>query len=78
MQLRTLSDEGVSDLGDPALAALVDADRFGVVQRLFALADIDLRRLQSSVRGVILKDPHAFPVVLSISLSGLCALGRGQ
>ncbi|XP_040820813.1 gasdermin-E isoform X2 [Ochotona curzoniae] len=76
--LRTLSDEGVSDLGDPALAALVDADRFGVVQRLFALADIDLRRLQSSVRGVILKDPHAFPVVLSISLSGLCALGRGQ
>ncbi|XP_004582613.2 gasdermin-E [Ochotona princeps] len=76
--LCTLSDKGVSDLGDPALAALVDADRFAVVQRLFALADIDLQRLQSSVRGVILKDPHIFPVVLSISLSGLCALSRGQ
>nr|XP_002713872.2 gasdermin-E [Oryctolagus cuniculus]XP_008259767.2 gasdermin-E [Oryctolagus cuniculus]XP_051708794.1 gasdermin-E [Oryctolagus cuniculus]XP_051708795.1 gasdermin-E [Oryctolagus cuniculus] len=73
--LRTLSDGGVSDLGDPALAPLMDTDTFEVAQRLFALADISLQRLQSSVHGAILKDPHVFPLILYISLSGLCALG---
>lgn len=49
--LRTLSDGGVSDLGDPALAPLTDTDTFEVAQRLFALADISLQRLQSSEIG---------------------------
>lgn len=53
----------------------MDADTFEVAQRLFALADISLQRLHSSVHGAILKDPHVFPLILYISLSGLCALG---
>ncbi|ELV13636.1 Non-syndromic hearing impairment protein 5 [Tupaia chinensis] len=74
--LHALSDAGVSDLEDPTLAPLKDVERFGIVQRLFASADINLERLQSSVKAVILKDPNVFPLILYITLSGLCALGR--
>ncbi|XP_069318300.1 gasdermin-E [Eulemur rufifrons] len=74
--LQALSDDGVSDLEDPTLAPLKDIERFGIVQRLFALVDISLERLQSSVKAVIPKDPTVFPLILYITLNGLCALGR--
>ncbi|XP_010374230.1 gasdermin-E isoform X1 [Rhinopithecus roxellana] len=74
--LRVLSDDGVSDLEDPTLAPLKDTERFGIVQRLFASADISLERLKSSVKAVILKDSKVFPLLLCIALNGLCALGR--
>ncbi|XP_012496187.1 PREDICTED: non-syndromic hearing impairment protein 5 [Propithecus coquereli] len=76
--LQALSDDGVSDLEDAPLAPLKDTERFGIVQRLFALADITLERLQSSVKATILKDPNVFPLILYITLNGLCALGRGH
>nr|XP_012628783.1 non-syndromic hearing impairment protein 5 [Microcebus murinus] len=76
--LQALSDDGVSDLEDPTLAPLKDTERFGIVQRLFALADVRLERLQSSVKAIILKDPNVFPLILYITLNGLCALGRGH
>ena len=77
-QLHALSDDGVSDLEDPVLAPLKDTERFGIVQRLFASADINLERLQPSVKAATRKDPNVFPLVLYISLNGLCALGRAQ
>ncbi|XP_004418969.1 PREDICTED: non-syndromic hearing impairment protein 5 [Ceratotherium simum simum] len=73
--LRALSEDGVSDLEDPALAPLKDTERFGIVQRLFASADINVERQQSSVKAVTPKDPNVFPLILYISLNGLCALG---
>ncbi|XP_030713228.1 gasdermin-E [Globicephala melas] len=76
--LRALSDDGVSDLEDPVLAPLKDTERFGIVQRLFASADINLERLQPSVKVTTPKDPNVFPLILYISLNGLCALGRAQ
>ncbi|XP_068406112.1 gasdermin-E isoform X2 [Eschrichtius robustus] len=76
--LHALSDDGVSDLEDPVLAPLQDTERFGIVQRLFASADINLERLQPSVKAATRKDPNVFPLVLYISLNGLCALGRAQ
>ncbi|XP_062956930.1 gasdermin-E [Cynocephalus volans] len=74
--LHVLSDEGVADLEDPTLAPLKDTEKFGIVQCLFASADISLERVQSSVRAVILKDPNVFPLILYITLNGLYALGR--
>ncbi|XP_057587358.1 gasdermin-E [Hippopotamus amphibius kiboko] len=76
--LRALSDDGVSDLEDPVLAPLKDTERFGIMQRLFALADINLERMQLSVKAATWKDPTVFPLILYISLNGLCALGRAQ
>ncbi|XP_060012040.1 gasdermin-E [Lagenorhynchus albirostris] len=76
--LRALSDDGVSDLEDPVLAPLKDTERFGIVQRLFASADINLERLQPSVKVATRKDANVFPLILYISLNGLCALGRAQ
>ncbi|XP_026958176.1 gasdermin-E [Sagmatias obliquidens] len=76
--LRALSDDGVSDLEDPVLAPLKDTERFGIVQRLFASADINLERLQPSVKVTTPKDPNVFPLILYISLNGLSALGRAQ
>ncbi|XP_029089784.1 gasdermin-E [Monodon monoceros] len=76
--LHALSDDGVSDLEDPVLAPLKDTERFGIVQRLFASADINLERLQPSVKVATRKDPNVFPLILYISLNGLCALGRAQ
>ncbi|XP_007944697.1 gasdermin-E [Orycteropus afer afer] len=76
--LRALSADGLSDLEDPSLAPLVDTEKFGIVQHLFALADISLERLQSSVKAVILKDSNVLPLILCIALIGLCALGRGH
>ncbi|KAM9216296.1 gasdermin-E [Dugong dugon] len=76
--LRAMSDDGLSNLEDPTLAPLKDAERFGIVQRLFVLADISLERLQSSMKAVILKHPNVFPLILCITLNGLSALGRGH
>ncbi|XP_053464855.1 gasdermin-E isoform X2 [Nycticebus coucang] len=76
--LQALSDDGVSDLEDPSLAPLKDTERFGIVQRLFASAGISLERCQSSAKAVILKDPDVFPLILYITLNGLCALSRGH
>ncbi|XP_069852177.1 gasdermin-E isoform X2 [Dipodomys merriami] len=74
--LHALSDDEISDLEDPALAPLKDTERFGIVQRLFALADINLERMQSSVKAIILRDSQVLPLILCIALSGLDALGR--
>ncbi|KAM4874208.1 gasdermin-E isoform 1-T2 [Thomomys bottae] len=74
--LHALSDDEICDLEDPALAPLKDTERFGIVQRLFALVDINLERMQSSVKAVIPKDSEVLPLILCISLSGLRALGR--
>ncbi|XP_015092757.1 gasdermin-E [Vicugna pacos] len=76
--LHALSDAGVSDLEDPILAPLKDTERFEIMQRLFASADINLEREQSSVKAVIRKDPNVSPLILYISLNGLCALGRAH
>ncbi|XP_008839709.1 gasdermin-E [Nannospalax galili] len=74
--LHALSDDGVSDLEDPILSPLGDPERFEIVQCLFAFANITLERLQSSVRATIPKDSHILLLILQITLSGLCALGR--
>ncbi|KAG3278019.1 DFNA5, deafness associated tumor suppressor [Ictidomys tridecemlineatus] len=71
-----LSDSGVSDLEDPILAPLKDTEKFGIVQRLFASTNINLERLQSSVKAVVLKDSHVFPLILCITLNGLYTLGK--
>lgn len=77
-QLRVLSVDGESDLEDAALAPLRDAERFGVVQSLLAAADVNLERRQSSVKAGTCKVPNVSPLVLYISLNGLCALGRAH
>ncbi|XP_004447610.2 gasdermin-E [Dasypus novemcinctus] len=74
--LYVLSHDGVFDLEDPNFALLKDTEMFGIVQRLFALADINLERLQSSVKAVILRDPNIYPLILYIALNGLYALCR--
>lgn len=74
--LDALSDDGVANAEDPALAPLRDAEKFGIVQRLFASADVSLERLQSSVKATVRKDPHIFPLILYISLNGLRVLDR--
>ncbi|KAM6152547.1 gasdermin-E [Erethizon dorsatum] len=74
--LRALSDDEICDLEDPILAPLKDTERFGIVQRLFVATDINLEQEHSTVKATILKDPHIFPLILYITLSGLCALGR--
>lgn len=76
--LRVLSVDGESDLEDAALAPLRDAERFGVVQSLLAAADVNLERRQSSVKAGTCKVPNVSPLVLYISLNGLCALGRAH
>uniref|UniRef100_A0A8D0VBZ9 Gasdermin E n=1 Tax=Sus scrofa TaxID=9823 RepID=A0A8D0VBZ9_PIG len=76
--LYALSDEGMSDLEDPMLAPLKDAETLEMVQHLFALADINLEMLQSSVQATASKDPAVLPLILYISLNGLCALGRAH
>lgn len=73
-----LSVDGESDLEDAALAPLRDAERFGLVQSLLAAADVNLERRQSSVKAGTCKGPNVFPLVLYISLNGLCALGRAH
>ncbi|XP_006832344.1 PREDICTED: non-syndromic hearing impairment protein 5 [Chrysochloris asiatica] len=74
--LRYLSDDRSCDLQHPTLAPLEDTERFGIAQHLFALADIGLERLRSSVKVVILKDSNIFPLILCIALNGLCALDK--
>lgn len=77
-QLRVLSADGECDLEDAALAPLRDTERFGVVQRLLATADINVERRQASVKAVTCKVPNVFPLILYISLNGLCALGKAH
>ena len=68
----------MSDLEDPALAPLKDREKFGIVQRLFAATDINLERMQSSVKAASRKDPNVLSLTLYIGLNGLYALGRAQ
>lgn len=74
-QLCALSAGGESDLEDVALAPLRDTERFGIVRRLLATADINLERHQSAVRAVTCKVPNLSPLVLYVSLNALRALG---
>ncbi|EHB07139.1 Non-syndromic hearing impairment protein 5 [Heterocephalus glaber] len=74
--LRALSDDGICDLEDPTLAPVKDTERFGIVQSLFVAADINLEQVHSLVKAAILKDPHVFPLILYITLNGLCALAK--
>lgn len=75
-QLRALSADGESDLEDAALAPLRDTERFEIVQRLLAAADIRLERRQSSVKAVTYPVPDVSQLVLYVSLNGLWALAR--
>ncbi|CAO2603815.1 Gsdme [Lemmus lemmus] len=74
--LHALSGDRLCDLEDPTLAPLRDTERFEIVQRLFASADIALERMQMSVKATILKDSRLFPLILHITLSGLCTLSK--
>ncbi|XP_006902459.1 PREDICTED: non-syndromic hearing impairment protein 5 [Elephantulus edwardii] len=76
--LRTMTDDGLSDLEDPTLAPLKDAENFKIVQRLFGLAHITLEKLPSSVHIVMPKERRDSPLSLCRTLSGLCALGSPQ
>ncbi|XP_028926176.1 gasdermin-E [Ornithorhynchus anatinus] len=73
---RITAADGSSALQDPTLAPLADLERFGIVQRLFALSNINLERTKSSVKATIVKEPKFRPLILYIVLSGLCALDR--
>lgn len=75
-QLDALSDDRVCDFEDPTLAPLRDTEKFEIVQRLFASADIALERMQLSIKATILKDSCIFPLILHITLSGLCTLSK--
>lgn len=74
--LHALSDDSVCDFHNPTLAPLRDTERFGIVQRLFASADIALERMQFSAKATILKDSCIFPLILHITLSGLSTLSK--
>lgn len=78
LQLWALSAGGEPDLEDTALAPLRDTEKFGIVQRLLATADINLERRQSAIRAVTGSAPNLSPLVLYVSLYGLCALGRAR
>ncbi|XP_074125274.1 gasdermin-E [Sminthopsis crassicaudata] len=69
-----MSADGVSELRDPGLALLGDAESFEIAQKLFASSNISLERRESSVEAVIMKRPRYLPLVLYITLNGLCAL----
>lgn len=74
--LHALSGDQACNFEDPTLAPLRDTERFGIVQRLFASADIALERMQFSVKATMLKDSCIFPLILHITLSGLCTLSN--
>lgn len=76
--LWALSAGGEPDLEDTALAPLRDMEKFGIVQRLLATADINLERRQSAIRAVTGSAPNLSPLVLYVSLHGLHALGRAH
>ncbi|XP_030406668.1 gasdermin-E isoform X4 [Gopherus evgoodei] len=69
------STDGTLTLRDPALAPLTDTGRFLIVQRLFALSNINLEMMESSVKAVTMKEPSFFPFILYIALYGFYALG---
>ncbi|XP_043825050.1 gasdermin-E isoform X2 [Dromiciops gliroides] len=56
--LQVTSADGFSELGDPHLAPLEDAERFEIVQELFALSNISLERKESTVKAIITKEPR--------------------
>ncbi|KAH0627381.1 hypothetical protein JD844_003010 [Phrynosoma platyrhinos] len=68
------SRDGTVTLKDPMVAPLADTGRFWLVQRLFALSNINLEMTESSIRAVTMKKPRFFPIILYIALYGLCAL----
>ncbi|XP_051008350.1 gasdermin-E [Acomys russatus] len=74
--LHALSDGRGCDFEDPTLAPLRDTERFGIVQRLFASADIALERMQCSAKATMPKDSCISPLILHITLSGLCTLSK--
>uniref|UniRef100_A0A8C3T3L8 Gasdermin E n=1 Tax=Chelydra serpentina TaxID=8475 RepID=A0A8C3T3L8_CHESE len=69
------SADGTLTLRDPALAPLTDTGRFHIVQRLFALSNINLEMMESSMKAVTMKEPSFFPFILYIILYGFYALG---
>ncbi|EMP24603.1 Non-syndromic hearing impairment protein 5 [Chelonia mydas] len=69
------SADGTLTLRDPALAPLTDTGRFHIVQRLFALSNINLEMMESSMKAVTMKEPSFFPFILYIALYGFYALG---
>ncbi|XP_075778299.1 gasdermin-E isoform X1 [Pelodiscus sinensis] len=69
------SADGTLTLRDPALTPLADTGRFHIVQRLFALANINLEMTESSVKAVTMKAPSFSPFILYIALYGFYALG---
>uniref|UniRef100_A0A8C8S4E2 Gasdermin E n=1 Tax=Pelusios castaneus TaxID=367368 RepID=A0A8C8S4E2_9SAUR len=69
------SDDGTLTMRDPAMATLADTGRFHIVQRLFALSNINLERMESSVKAVTMKEPCFLPFILYIALYGFYALG---
>ncbi|XP_042332247.1 gasdermin-E [Sceloporus undulatus] len=68
------SRDGTVTLKDPMMAPLADTGRFWLVQRLFALSNINLEMTESSIRAVTTKKPRFLPIILYIALYGLCAL----
>ncbi|XP_053122325.1 gasdermin-E [Hemicordylus capensis] len=68
------SPDGTLTLADPVLAPLDDPEKFQIVQRLFALSNINLEKTESSVQAVTMKKPSFSPIILYIALYGLGAL----
>ncbi|XP_039198017.1 gasdermin-E isoform X1 [Crotalus tigris] len=70
-----ISEDGTLTLGDPILAPLADPRRFRIAQKLFALSNINLEMIDSSIKAATMKKSHFSPIVLYIALNGLYALG---
>ncbi|XP_019472015.1 gasdermin-E isoform X2 [Meleagris gallopavo] len=68
------SADGTLALSSPLVATLTDRGRFDVVQRLFASANINLEKTESSVKAVTMREPRFFPLVLYVALCGLHSL----
>lgn len=56
------------------MATLTDRRRFDVAQRLFASANINLEKTETSVKAVTMREPRFFPLVLYVALCGLHSL----
>ncbi|XP_044306724.1 gasdermin-E [Varanus komodoensis] len=70
----TTSMDGTLTLTDPLLAPLADPGKFWIVQRLFALSNINLEMTESSIRVLTMKQPRFSPIILYIALYGLWVL----
>lgn len=69
------SADGTLALSSPSVATLTDRRRFDVAQRLFASANINLEKTETSVKAVTMREPRFFPLVLYVALCGLHSLG---